>query len=539
MHLVSSSPPSEATMTIYLQANQPYQEALCLYEQQRYCAAQEVLQQAITIDCEDVALLSLHALVLGKQKRYQQQLICLERLLELAPNQPQFILQKAYAYFETRDYSKAKSLVMMALKVKGAVGNEDMIAGVKLLHMLGLYDIALEALAVGDITQVDLNHLHLLAQSQVQCGQGKAASIIYQHLLERNSECSKSMIGLTLARKASANNNNVKALTKLVKQTRNPWLGINICHALAKELDELGEYQQAYEVLRRGKKRLRSASPFEPKHSVDNINQLLSVYQEKLVAPFISDNASNHAPIFVVGMPRTGTTIVERLLTNHPDIASVGERPQFSALLKQQCGSGYAGLVDSSALSEHWDTIDFTELGHQYIESIDYIAQGKRCVDKLPLNILLVGAIIRALPQAKIVCLTRDPLDTVIGNYKQGFEYATDTYSYSLDLVSLSHFVLGFRNLARYFATHFPKQFMTLDYRQLVSSASDSAQSLFKFCALDWQDSYLAIHKNTAPIGTASAIQVQQPIHQQSIGKSKNYAFCTEPLQVLFDQEST
>ena len=239
-------------------------------------------------------------------------------------------------------------------------------------------------------------------------------------------------------------------------------------------------------------------------------------------------------------MPRTGTTVVERILTNHNDVITLGERFQFSAALKQQCQlqgkKNYANMIDAKILDECWSTIDFEKLGHDYIQSVSYLSNNnQRFVDKLPLNILMAGVILRSLPQAKIVCLLRDPLDTIIGNYRQVLEQKSGTYAYTLDLHATANFVFEFRQLVTNLQKQFPTRFMIVNYETLVAKPERQAKKIFEFCQLSWHGDYLDIHKNKAPIGTASAAQVQEPIHQKSLGHSRHYMFCLEEIKKAFN----
>jgi len=146
----------------------------------------------------------------------------------------------------------------------------------------------------------------------------------------------------------------------------------------------------------------------------------------------------------------------------------------------------------------------------------------------------MTGVILRALPQARIVCLLRDPLDTIIGNYRQVFEQASGAYAHTLDLHALANFVYEFRQLVTSLQQQFPERFILVNYETLVSEPLIQAKRLFDFCQLTWDDTYIDIHKNKAPIGTASAAQVQEPIHQKSLGHSHHYMFCLQEIKKAF-----
>ena len=168
--------------------------------------------------------------------------------------------------------------------------------------------------------------------------------------------------------------------------------------------------------------------------------------------------------------------------------------------------------------------INFEALGKSYIESTRAIT-GKtaKFVDKMPLNVLYVGFILQALPKAKIVCLDRNPLDTIVSNFRQLFAINQSYYSYSYDLESTTEFYLLFKKLATLWLTTFPDNFYFLNYEKLVNDPLNEAQKLIEFCDLPWQEQCVNIDQNSSPDATASALQVTSPINNGSVGNWKKY----------------
>lgn len=509
-----------------------YDEALVLANQKSYCAAERKLQALLTDETNNADVFMLLAFVKKNQRLYKEQIIYLKKALTLIPDSCNALVELAFAHYYLNQYAKAKQLANIALRGSGDKSVETYKQIATLFHALGLYSLAKELLQEAvDKGMQDQGACYLLAESYALCGQVDEAKQLHTKLIQADPNSINDYIGLSKVRKATKENNNIAELQDLLKQNRNPWFAINIYHSLSKELDDIGNYQEAYRVLALGKKRLCSVSPYAPYNSVKNIADLHSLYAKHLNDILKAKTDIADAPIFVVGMPRTGTTIVERLLSNHESVVSVGERLQLSTLLKRQCDASYSGLIDAEALAASWSKIDFDTLGYDYIESVNYLSGANRFVDKLPLNILLVGVILRALPKAKIICLSRNPLDTIIGNYRQIFEYSSGTYTHTLGLPELTDFFMEFKKLSAFFQQQFPENFMIMNYESLVSTPEEAAKTLFNFCELTWQKNYLNIHENKAQIGTASAAQVQEPIHQRAIGKSKNYMFCLKKVE--------
>jgi len=222
-------------------------------------------------------------------------------------------------------------------------------------------------------------------------------------------------------------------------------------------------------------------------------------------------------------MPRTGTTLVERIISQHSDVTSAGELQHFGLLVKKMSKNTSKRMIDADTVTAA-QQINFTELGKAYIDSTRAIT-GKtaRFVDKMPLNVLYVGFILQALPNAKIICLDRNPLDTIVSNFRQLFAVNQSHYSYAYDLQSTTEYYLLFKELAELWLEIFPDNFYFINYEKLVNEPLNEAKQLIDFCGLDWQEQCINIHQNSAPVATASALQVRSPINNHSVGNWKKY----------------
>jgi tetratricopeptide (TPR) repeat protein len=518
-----------------------FKQAKELFDQQRYIQAEEVTEKLINQEPNNAEHYYFMSLIKEQRSLYVEQLSFLTKALKISPCSSDFLIKTAFTYLKIGKFSKAYKYAEII------ESNEDNTLEIytllgEIYYSLGKYEQSVTAYTKAiSISNNDHLLFYNYGISLTLSGKIKESIEAYQQAIKINPSFGLPYVALSKARKATIKENNIEQLKVVANQDRNPWTGINLYHGLAKEFDDLGKYTEAFSALNKGKKRLRTACPHSPISGAYNIRDLEALYARHENEINSTETGSTVAPIFVTGMPRTGTTIVERILTNTPKVIAIGERIQFSALLKQQCQENYAGLVDAQKLEENWDSIDFDKLGHDYIESVQYLTNGHhRFVDKLPLNILLAGVILRALPHAKILCLMRDPLDTIIGNYRQVFEQASGTYAHTLELDPLASYIYEFRRLATSLQKLFGERFMIVDYEMLVEAPLAQAKKINRFCGLTWDDSFIEIHKNTAAIGTASAAQMQEPIHRKSLGHSQNYLFCLEKYKAAFeyDQEA-
>lgn len=462
---------------------------------------------------------------------------CLEKALEISPDKGEYLAFLAQAWLDLGRLEIAEKYASKALLNLGHSAQELQLLS-QVFHAVGRYEKSTRALKRSiELDSGDADRYYSLGVSQALCGHITDARKSYRKAIHLDPAHVKAWPALSKISRATKEQNHVDKLAELAEKTRSPWLAINIYHGLAKELDDLGRYAEAFSALEKGKKRLLAVCPHDPFDGVRKAHELAEFYAGIDAGKTENRGYSDSAPIFVVGMPRTGTTVVERILTNHPDVTTVGERPQFGLLLKTQCKKPGSGIIDAGALKEAWPKLDFEGLGHGYEESVRCLAgNAKYFVDKLPLNIVYAGAIMTALPNAKVICLVRDACDTVVGNFRQVFEYATGMYAWTLDLKALAMFTVEFRELVKSLQRQFPSRFHVVHYEQLVSNPQKHSQAMFNICGLEWSGSFVDIHKNPLPVGTASTSQVQEPIHTRFTGRSMNYEFCLEDVKRIFSE---
>jgi hypothetical protein len=299
---------------------------------------------------------------------------------------------------------------------------------------------------------------------------------------------------------------------------------LRVRHALAKEYEDLGEYAEAFRHLTLGRARKRAALDYrfaEDRAVFDSIERVCGPELFARSRPGVESDA----PIFVVGMPRTGTTLVERILASHSDVASAGELQTFGVCVKRAAGTRSPRVLDPETV-EAAAAVDFRAVGACYLDGIrPFVAAGtRRFVDKLPLNFFYIGFIHCALPHAKIVCLERDPLDTCLSNFRQLFAVGFPYYRYAYDLADIADYYIRFRQLIAHWHRVLPGVVLEVEYERLVANQERETRRLLDFCGLDWQEACLDFHRNPAPVATASAVQVREPLSPRSIGRWHRYA---------------
>ena len=292
--------------------------------------------------------------------------------------------------------------------------------------------------------------------------------------------------------------------------------------ALAKELEDIAAYSAAFAQLSAAKREART----QRSYSFDDDARIFSAIREAYAAG-VGDRAGfvNDEPIFVVGMPRTGTTLVERILSRHSQVQSAGELQNFLVALRHFSGSQVNRVLDPATFNRLQGT-DLQGLGRAYIESTRPVTgRSRRFVDKLPHNFLAIGWIAEALPGARIVCVRRHPMDTCLSNFRQLFtvEGRHSFYDYSFDLVDTGRYYLEFDRLMAFWHARFPGRILDLQYEEIVLRGEQPVRRLLEFCDLEWDARCMQAHANPGAIATASAVEARRPINADSIGRWKEY----------------
>ncbi len=292
--------------------------------------------------------------------------------------------------------------------------------------------------------------------------------------------------------------------------------------AAAKEHEDLGNYEVSFAHLTAGKKAAREGFSY----SIKQDQSLFSALER--ATPHLGDSCGHPSsePIFVFGMPRTGTTLVERILSSHPEVSSAGELPDFGIALRQVWGSD-APLGSELACVDQMGEIDWHRVGELYLSRARSAAGtnglGMHFIDKLPHNFLYAGFIAKALPNAKLICLRRNPIDTCLSNFRQLFSGKLPYYNYSFDLLDTGAYYVMFAHLMAHWHQAFPGRILDVSYEALVNQQRATSQQMLSFCGLSWNELCMEFHENPLPVSTASSAQVRSKMYASAVHRWHQY----------------
>ncbi|MCH9673398.1 MAG: sulfotransferase [Gammaproteobacteria bacterium] len=301
----------------------------------------------------------------------------------------------------------------------------------------------------------------------------------------------------------------------------------SINFALGKVFDDVGQWARAFEYFDAGNAVQSAMNPFDEGAHISQVDAIANL---GLVE--VARSHADERPIFVIGMPRSGTTLIEQILSAHPDCGGAGEVIFFDALrIREQAFPDFGGALTAD---------EATAVCDQYLATLEARSDqpgSRRIVDKMPTNFLYVGLIARLFPQARFVHARRDPLDVCLSIYKQNFS-AADGNAYGFDLRSLAVFYRGYLRLMQRWEALCPQRLFHVDYAALTSNPEPSIRALLDYCGMGWDERCLHPELNRSAVQTASSWQVRQGIYRSSVGRSDVYRELLRPLIEAFEDDS-
>lgn len=306
-------------------------------------------------------------------------------------------------------------------------------------------------------------------------------------------------------------------------------------YALFKEFDDAGDTEQAWSHLSQGAALKRKRIRYDPEAERQGFDMLRAEDQTPLPQHDSGADRAGIVPIFILGMPRSGTTLLERIIGSHSEVTAAGELNDANSVLCWESNQFLPHFVTPDSL-ERLRGIDHASVGRRYLERTRCWTQGRRyLIDKNPGNFVHAGILARALPQAKILCLRRNPMDACLSSLKMLF--TNEAFGYSYDLNEMADYYLRFDRLCTHWRDTLGDRFMEVDYEALVREPAEMATKVMEFCGLSYEPGSIDITRNTSPVTTASSSQVRQPINTRGIDAWRKYELGLRPLQMRLEQE--
>jgi hypothetical protein len=304
---------------------------------------------------------------------------------------------------------------------------------------------------------------------------------------------------------------------------------IDVSFALGKAYDDIGEYERAFARFAEGNALKRAGVVYDEAKTLAHLQRIAAAFTTGAINACRGLGDTTAAPIFIFGMPRSGSTLIEQILSRHPDVSARGEVDAFE--------KAAADAVDADGrrlpLPEMFSRLSPGQLqaiAQRYLEKMRVEGEGaKRTTDKKPSNFLFAGLIHLALPGARLIHTRRDAIDTCWSCFSQRFADVGMPSAY--DLGELGRFYCAYDSLMEHWRRVLPEGAMlTVDYEDVVADLEGQTRRILSHCGLEWNDVCLEFHKSRRQVRTASAGQVNQPLYKNAVGRGRNYERFLAPL---------
>lgn len=361
------------------------------------------------------------------------------------------------------------------------------------------------------------DYVHNLAASKIALGKLKEAEALFNRAIKLRPDDYGAWLNRSALKKQTPESNHVEQL-KYVKAHLEPDDPgqIQICYALAKEMEDLQQYEESFTFLQEGSVRRRRKLQYQVQEDEESMALIARCFGQELLNSQ-PPHYDSQRPLFILGLPRSGTTLIDRIVSSHSQVVSLGEHKSLVFALLGEAG-GDMGKLD---LIERSTQIDFAMLGQRYCNSIDgFGSPAPRLVDKTPLNFLYLGLIHLAMPGARIIHMRRNPMDSCYAIYKTLFRAG---YPFSYSLQDVGRYYIAYSRLMEHWRTTIPGAFIDVDYEAVIADQERETRRILDYCGLEWEDACLEFHRHPGPAATASAVQVRQPVYSSSVGLWRKY----------------
>lgn len=502
--------------------------AFLLSTQGRYDEAAAHAQQAIELSPRLIdAYLNLAEVEISRH-RHEAALRALDMLAAFAPQHPAALVARAKALKQVERLDEALAFARQGVTVAPQSADaHNTLATV--LQALGQTDEALAQFEQAAQLPGAVAEEALVGRAALlmEAGRKDEALAAFDQALKAFPGSVQALAGRADARTFKSGDPDIEALEACLTEGERRSLTdrISAHFALGKAYLDIKDPQRAFHHLDAGNRQKRATFTYDDAVSGQWMERVAATFTPELIEQFRGAGEQSELPVFVVGMPRSGTTLIEQIVSSHPQVTGAGE---LSALRLVADGSGpfpetVKGLAGEGAAGY------FRQLGQAYLSRVTPLAEGRaRLVDKMPGNFLYAGLIPLILPGARIIHIRRDPVDTCLSCYTKLFGGEQQfTYNQS----ELGRFYRRYERLMAHWREVLPSdRFIEVDYEAVVDNLEDEARRLVDFLGLPWDEACLNFHDNRRVVRTASVNQVRQPIYRTSKGRWKPYASYLGPL---------
>ncbi|MEM1019043.1 MAG: sulfotransferase [Pseudomonadota bacterium] len=410
-------------------------------------------------------------------------------------------------------------------------GEEDLKRTSALLTQLGrhqgAYDCAKTVMAISGNRS---NSRYLVASTAIAVGKMEEAERLLDEVIAETPGEGDVYYNRAGLRRQTKERNHITATMKaLLKLPRGDHGEAPLCYALGKELEDVGDHPKAFAAFSQGAAARRKQLSYDVSTDVQAAQGIRETFNASWAAQ-TPDGNDISGPIFILGLPRSGTTLVDRIVSAHSQVTSLEEVHDFAYAVIR---AGFPA-ASKEVLMANAAKANMVSLGEEYWTALEgYAEPGPHFIDKTPANFLYLGLIAKALPKAKIIHVKRHPLAACYAMFKTLFRMG---YPFSYDLQDVAQYYVAYHRLMAHWHAVFPGRILDVQYESLVDDQEAISREIIAHCGLGWEDAALDFHKNAAPSATASAAQVRQPIYRSARDLWRQHAAGLAPARAILEE---
>ena len=458
----------------------------------------------------------------------------LRRIINLSPNEYSSHIDLGRFLVEQERFPEAVEIFEHAVRVNDKIAENFLLLGDaqavtgKSSDALASYQLALH------LQPGDPHALTGQAHMQRIAGNGAEAIASYEKCTAAQPEFGNAWWSLASFRGYSLSDEQVQTIhSQIAADDLSVDSEIAMRFALARASEARENYDEAWKDYSLGNSLKREHISYDPVQTEVEHDAIIEQFTNDLLNRGISETTSQHAPIFILGMPRAGSTLIEQILASHSMVEGTGELP-YIAMLSSTLGQQRADGLCYPAVMPELTGAQLESLGKAYLYySKAHRGQGRPCfTDKMPANFSHIGFISMILPNAKIIDVHRHPIGTCVANYRQLYARGKNQ---AYDLVDFAEYYLEYTRIMDHWQEVLPGRVLRVHYEDVVSDLEGQARRMIDYCELPWEDACLDFHRNTRAVNTASAEQVREPIYTEAVDFWKNYEPYLEPVREILE----
>ncbi len=495
------------------------------FEQGAYSEAAALFEEVIALDSSHAEALNNLGSSLSFLGRYHEAEQCIREAITLKPNYPEAhgnlgILLRMKA----GDLISAEASLRRALKLRPTFTEARINLGLTLTFLGRLRDARASFTKVLKAAPRNTQALFGVGQITALEGRFEEAETTFKRIVDIDPKMTSAWASLAGTRKMTdADGEWFKNAEKLATSNLHPLEEANLRFAMGKYFDDVGKFESAFQNFKRGNELLKTAAAdYDRKERSGLIDDLIRVYSREAIKKIGAAGSSSAKPVFVVGMPRSGTSLAEQIIASHPAAYGAGELQFWAALIAQDPGLRQHVLSESAR----------PKVAEDYLRLVDRSsANASRVVDKAPVNSDFLGLIYSVFPNARVIYMRRDPIDTCLSCYFQQFLLGIN---FTFDLSDLAHYYREHQRIMAHWRAALPPGFiLEVPYEELVADQEAWSRKMLEYIGLEWDPRVLEFHANKRQVVTASAWQVRQKVYKTSVARWRNYEQFIGPLKTL------